>query len=115
MNHWGRAMVGAVALTVAGTTYAAGVEVRRWTLRQATLPVLPIGVSPVRILHLSDLHMTPRQQSKQRWVASLADLRPDLVVNTGDNLAHQRAVPAVLRALRPLLALPGVFVFGNND
>jgi predicted MPP superfamily phosphohydrolase len=48
-------------------------------------------------------------------VAALADLQPDLVVNTGDNLAHQRAVPAVLRALDPLLALPGVFVFGSND
>ncbi len=115
MNHWGRAMAGAAALTVAATTYAAGIEARRWTLRQATLPVLPVGASPLRILHISDLHMTPPQQSKQRWVASLADLRPDLVVNTGDNLAHPRAVPAVLRALQPLLALPGVFVFGNND
>ncbi|HYZ37301.1 MAG TPA: metallophosphoesterase [Pseudonocardiaceae bacterium] len=114
MSNWGRAAAGAAALTVAATAYA-GVEVRRWTLRQATLPVLPLGASPVRMLHISDLHMTPRQHSKQRWVASLADLRPDLVVNTGDNLAHPQAVPAVLRALRPLLALPGVFVFGNND
>lgn len=108
-------MAGAAALTVAGTAYAAGVEVRRWTLRQATLPVLPAGAAPMRILHISDLHMTPRQRSKQRWVASLADLQPDLVVNTGDNLAHQRAVPAVVRALEPLLTLPGVFVFGSND
>jgi uncharacterized protein len=114
MSNWGRAAAGAAALTVAATAYA-GVEVRRWTLRQATLPVLPLGASPVRMLHISDLHMTPRQYSKQRWVASLADLRPDLVVNTGDNLAHPQAVPAVLGALRPLLALPGVFVFGNND
>ncbi|HEY2766300.1 MAG TPA: metallophosphoesterase [Pseudonocardiaceae bacterium] len=95
--------------------YAAGVECRHWTLRQATVPVLPHGAAPLRILHISDLHMTPDQQSKQRWVAGLADLEPDLVVNTGDNLAHQRAVPAVLRALQPLLARPGVFVFGSND
>jgi predicted MPP superfamily phosphohydrolase len=114
MSNWGRAAAGAAALTVAATAYA-GMEVRRWTLRQATLPVLPLGASPVRVLHISDLHMTPRQHSKQRWVASLADLRPDLVVNTGDNLAHPQAVPAVLRALRPLMALPGAFVFGNND
>src|SRR5262249_59786258 len=64
---------------------------------------------------IADLHMTPHQRSKQRWLAGLADLRPDLVVNTGDSLSHQLAVPAVLRALQPLLALPGVFVFGNND
>ena len=115
MNRLGRAAVGAAALAVAGTAYSAGVEVRRWTLRQATLPVLPVGAPPMRILHISDLHMTPGQRSKQRWVASLAELQPDLVVNTGDNLAHPRAVPAVLRAVSPLLALPGVFVFGSND
>lgn len=108
-------MVGATALTVAGVAYSAGVEVRHWTLRHATLPVLPAGAAPLRILHISDLHMTPHQRSKQRWLASLADLRPDLVVNTGDNLAHQQAVPAVLRALQPLMTLPGVFVFGSND
>jgi len=102
-------------LGAAGIGYAAGVEVRSWTLRQATLPVLPVGARQLRILHLSDLHMTPGQGSKQRWVAGLAELQPDLVVNTGDNLAHQQAVPAVLRALQPLLPLPGVFVFGSND
>ncbi|MDQ4011668.1 MAG: metallophosphoesterase [Actinomycetota bacterium] len=111
----GRAVAGAAALTTAATAYAAGIEVRRWTLRQAMLPVLPVGAAPLRILHISDLHMTPNQDSKQRWLAGLAELQPDLVVNTGDNLAHQRAVPAVLRAVGPLLALPGVFVFGSND
>jgi predicted MPP superfamily phosphohydrolase len=37
------------------------------------------------------------------------------VVNTGDNLSHPRAVPAVVQALGDLLAVPGVFVFGSND
>ncbi|MEO7195044.1 MAG: metallophosphoesterase [Pseudonocardiaceae bacterium] len=115
MNRWGRATLGTAALTVAGVAYAAGVEVRRWTLRRATLPVLPVGAATLRILHISDLHMTPNQRAKQRWLADLADLQPDLVVNTGDNLAHLRAVPGVLRALQPLLRLPGVFVFGSND
>lgn len=115
MNRLGRAVAGAAALGAAGVGYAAGVELRHWTLRETTLPVLPARAAPLRILHISDLHMTPGQGSKQRWVAGLADLKPDLVVNTGDNLAHQQAVPAVLRALQPLLALPGVFVFGSND
>lgn len=115
MNRLGSAVVGAAALAVAGTAYSAGIEVRRWTLRQSTLPVLPDGATQLRILHISDLHMTPSQRSKQRWLASLVDLQPDLVVNTGDNLAHPQAVPAVLRALQPLMTLPGVYVFGNND
>jgi len=110
-----RAAASAVGLGIAGFGYAVGVERRRWTLRRATVPVLPDGAAPLRVLHVSDLHMTPGQRSKQQWVAGLAELEPDLVVNTGDNLAHPKAVPAVLRALRPLLALPGVFVFGSND
>lgn len=115
VNRLGRAVAGAAVLGATGMGYAAGVERRHWTLRQATMPVLPVGDPPLRILHISDLHMTPGQLSKQRWVSGLAALQPDLVVNTGDNLAHLRAVPAVLNALEPLLALPGVFVFGSND
>lgn len=104
------AAAGATALA-----YAAVVERRRWTLRTAELPVLAPHARPLRVLHVSDLHMLPGHRSKQRWVAGLAELRPDLVVNTGDNLSHAAAVPAVLRALGPLLDIPGVFVFGSND
>jgi hypothetical protein len=111
----GRAALGATAVGTATLAYAAGIERRHWTLRQATLPVLAEGARPLRVLHISDLHMTPNQKSKQRWVSALAELNPDLVVNTGDNLAHQNAVPGVLRALGPLLNVPGVFVFGSND
>jgi predicted MPP superfamily phosphohydrolase len=110
-----RAAAACAAIGVATIGYAAGIERRRWTLRAATLPVLPGGARPLRLLHVSDLHMTPDQHSKQRWVAALAELEPDLVVNTGDNLAHPKAVPAVLRALGPLLERPGIFVFGSND
>ena len=111
----GRTALGATAVGTATLAYAAGIERRHWTLRQATLPVLAEGARPLRVLHISDLHMTPNQKSKQRWVSSLMDLNPDFVVNTGDNLAHQNAVPAVIRALGPLLDVPGVFVFGSND
>jgi hypothetical protein len=59
--------------------------------------------------------MTPTQGRKQQWVRDLASLEPDLVVNTGDNLAHMRSVPAVLDSLGALLDVPGVFVLGSND
>jgi len=115
VNTLRRIALGTTALGVAAIGYAAVIERTRWTLREATIPVLAEGAAPLRVLHISDLHMMPGQRSKQRWVAELASLRPDLVVNTGDNLAHRHAVPAVLRALEPLLDLPGVFVFGSND
>jgi predicted MPP superfamily phosphohydrolase len=115
VNSWARLALGATTTGAATLAYAAGIERRRWTLRQNTLPVLAEGARPLRVLHISDLHLTPRQFSKQRWVARLAELKPDLVVNTGDNLAHPRAVPAAIAALGPLLDLPGLFVFGSND
>ena len=91
------------------------VEAGAFTLRRVTVPVLPVGSSPLRILHLSDLHLVPRQQRKIDWVRGLAALEPDLVVNTGDNLADVEAVPALLRSHRELFELPGVFVLGSND
>jgi uncharacterized protein len=100
---------------VLGLAWAAGVEVRWFALRRETLPVLPPGREPLKVLHLSDLHMTPRQRRKQAWVRGLAALRPDLVVSTGDSLAHMRAVPTVLDSLGDLLHVPGVFVLGSND
>ena len=45
----------------------------------------------------------------------LSALDPDLVLVTGDNMSHPTAVPGVLRALQPLLDVPGAFVFGSND
>jgi len=104
-----------VALGVAGLAYAAGIEVRSFTLREVEIPCLPSGARPIRVLHVSDLHLTPGQSKKRAWLRSLARLEPDLVVNTGDNLAHLDAVPPTLAGFGPLLDLPGVFVFGSND
>lgn len=107
----------AVAGTVAGaglTAYAMA-EARAYTLRRVTVPVLPPGSPDLRVLHLSDVHMTPGQRRKQEWLHGLARLKPDLVVDTGDNLSHRDAVPSVLASYGDLLDVPGVFVFGSND
>jgi uncharacterized protein len=106
----------AVGVTAAGAvTYAAGYEVRAFRLRRVDVPVLRSGSPPLRILHVSDLHVVPGQQRKVDWVRGLADLDFDVVVNTGDNLSHREAVPWAIEAYEPLLSRPGVFVFGSND
>src|SRR6201999_1895921 len=89
---------GAAALgsSVAGIGYAAIVERNAFVLREITMPVLSPGSTPLRVLHISDLHMTPGQRRKQAWLRELTNWEPDLVVNTGDNLSHPRAVPAVV-------------------
>ena len=108
----------------AGTIGLAGAVGLAWSvleaetmfaLRRVSVPVLPPGSGPLRILHLSDLHLVPRQQRKINWVRGLEALEPDLVVSTGDNLAAVDAVPSLLRAHGALLDRPGVFVLGSND
>jgi predicted MPP superfamily phosphohydrolase len=106
---------GATAIGAATLAYASLIERNMFTLRRYDVPVLAPDAEPLRILHLSDLHMLPDQRRKQRWVASLSALDPDLVLVTGDNMSHPTAVPGVLRALQPLLDVPGAFVFGSND
>lgn len=59
--------------------------------------------------------MAPWQRDKQEWVHSLAELEPDLVVNTGDNLGHERGLEGVRRAFESFRGVPGVFVNGSND
>src|SRR5918912_1739745 len=102
-----RLATGTALLGAATFAYASLVERNLFTLRRVDVPVLAPDAEPLRVLHVSDLHLTPGQRRKQRWVADLAGTDPDLVIVTGDNLAHVEAVPAVLRALDPLLELPG--------
>lgn len=106
---------GLAAAGAAAFGYASLIERNLFTLRRVDVPVLAPEAEPLRLLHLSDLHLMPGQRRKQEWVAALAGTDPDLVVVTGDNIAHPHSVPAVARAYRPLLDLPGAFVFGSND
>ena len=108
-------VLGAGTVAGAGLTAYAVWEAGQYTLRRVEVPLLPPGARPVRVLHLSDLHLTPGQRRKQDWVSGLSTLRPDLVIDTGDNLAHAASVPVVRDSLGPLLDAPGVFVFGSND
>jgi len=103
------------ALGAACVGYATAVEPRAFRLRRVTVPVLPPGMHALRVLQVSDIHMVRGQRKKQRWLQSLAGLRPDFVINTGDNLSDPEAVPDVLDALGPLMDLPGAYVFGSND
>src|SRR6476646_8534783 len=105
----------AVGSVVAGIGYAALIERNAFVLRELTMPVLSPGSSPLTLLHISDIHMRPKQRHKQAWLREMAGWEPDLVVNTGENLAHPKAVPAVVQPLGDLLSVPGVFVFGSND
>ena len=111
--------LGAAALCGAGTAaatlaYAHFIELNRFQVRTERLEVLPAGSEEIRILHISDMHMIPGQKRKTKFMHSLAELQPDLVINTGDNLSHIDGLDPLLQALDPLMDFPGVFVPGSN-
>ncbi len=95
--------------------YAVVVERNWFVLRQLKVPILAPGAEPLRVLHISDAHLTPGRRRLMSWIRSLDDLDPDLVVNTGDSVAHPQAIGYFLNSLGPLLDRPGVFVLGCND
>ena len=110
-----RALTLAAVAGGAAFGYASVIERNWFALRRFEIPVLPAGAEPLRVLHLSDAHLTPGRHRLLSWIRSLDALAPDLVVNTGDSIAHAAAVQPLLDALGPLLDRPGVFVYGSND
>ncbi|MDQ7991375.1 MAG: metallophosphoesterase [Propionicimonas sp.] len=109
-------VAGRLALVAAGCfAYGLLVESRSFRLRRVTVPVLPQGSPRLRVLHISDSHLLVRNRARARFIASLAGLEPDLVVNTGDNVAEPEAIATLHSSLGRLLERPGVFVMGSND
>jgi len=110
------AVVGAgAALGAAAGVWGIGIERYLFTVRRHVVRILEPGARSIRVLHVSDIHMAPWQHRKQEWIARLASLRPDLVINTGDNLGHVHGLSGLREALAPLAGVPGVFVHGSND
>jgi predicted MPP superfamily phosphohydrolase len=106
-------VVGAVG--AAAAIWGIGIERYLFTVRFHEVPVLPHGSAPIRVLHLSDAHMAPWQHRKQEWISALAELQPDLVVNTGDNMGHRDGLRGLRAAFDSFRGIPGVFVHGSND
>lgn len=105
-----------VGLGLAVAFYAVVIERNWYAIRRHRLPCLPPGARPLRILHISDLHLRSGQQRKQRFLRELARLEPDLVVGTGDYLGDEVSVDATvatMAAIEPRAA--ALFVLGSND
>jgi predicted MPP superfamily phosphohydrolase len=111
-----KTLLGAAAAAGAlGLGYVTVIERNWFALRRYDVPVLPAGAEPLRVLHISDVHLTPGRHRLLSWIRSLDALDPHLVVNTGDSISHPDAVQPLLDAFGPLLDRPGVFVYGSND
>ena len=110
-----RSLWGLGALAVGAFAYGVIVERGNYRLRLEQVPVLDAGSEPIRVLHLSDLHLAPWHRNAVSWIRALGDNPPDLVVGTGDFYGHRDALPTITKALEPLQGIPGVVVHGSND
>ena len=118
MTSRGFGRTAALSLLTAGAgvaVWSTMIERHLYTLREEEVPVLPRGSRPLRVLHLSDLHLAPWQHGRMSWVRSLGVLEPDLVVLTGDLMGHAESIDALRFTLEPLKKYAGVFVHGSND
>lgn len=99
-----------------GAFYAIVVERHWWAVRRFSVPCLPVGMEPLRILHLTDLHFRSGQGLKRRFLKTLSSEKWDVVVITGDLLGDPRSNEAVVSALKPIQAeFAKLFVLGSND
>lgn len=71
--------------------------------------------APLRILHISDLHLTKCRYAQLRFLMQAAHTQPDLLVFTGDLISQAAVLPELMRALESFAGIPGVFVYGSND
>lgn len=111
---------GAVAATVAGAAAVAwgSLVERQWfVLRHLTVPVLRSATGPpLRVLHLSDLHLPERSQRMAAFLERCARSGPDLVVVTGDLLGAPELIEdAVALLTRVRGTAPGLVVLGSHD
>lgn len=115
MSKSGLALAATGALALGVGVYGAVVEKNRFVLRQEQVPILDPGSKPIRVLHLSDIHMAPWHTGAVSWIKALRDLEPDLIVGTGDFLGHEKGLSALTEALLPFAGIPGAVTHGSND
>ena len=83
------------------------------------VPYLPRSMEGLTVVQLSDLHVGPyiRERELRRLVSVTNQLRPDIIVITGDILDRSLdSLPDTVRGLAGLQATLGVFaILGNHD
>jgi uncharacterized protein len=113
-----RAFLSAIAAGTSSALWARYVE-PRWFELTRTEVWIP-GVRPIRLLHISDIHMSDGMPAAdlERGLAMGLDQRPDLICLTGDFVSTTRGFDAVAltRMLRRAAdTAPTLAVLGNHD
>src|SRR5262245_36726651 len=93
LRPWARPVLALAAAGILCFAYGRFVE-PRWieiTHTRVETKRLPAGHRGVRIVHLSDIHSDPEPLLETRLPGLVAELRPDLIVFTGDCVNSREA------------------------
>jgi predicted MPP superfamily phosphohydrolase len=108
-----------LALAAAGVlcmAYGRFVEPRWLEVTTTRVPTarLPAGHRGVRIVHFSDLHSDRTPLLENRLPGVVRDLRPDLIVFTGDAANSPEGVPTFRACLASIASIAPTFVVKGN-
>jgi predicted MPP superfamily phosphohydrolase len=116
MSARARLVAGGALLAAGCAAWGVGFERRWYVLRSVTLPVLRSADAPLRILHVSDLHLLPGQRAVRSFLRGCAATGPDLVVATGDLVGSPDCIDDAVALLAEVRGdRPGLVVLGSND
>lgn len=96
--------------------YSGWVEPNAFEINEHTISHQKDVSSPVKILHLSDIHFARARPSLTRFFKRLAKIEVDFVFLTGDIIDCTSGIPLCIDHLKMLKPKYGIFaVFGNHD
>jgi hypothetical protein len=86
-------------------------EVCRYTVATAKLPK---GAGPIRIVQISDTHCDPKVRLEDRLPEIIADLKPDIILFTGDAINSIEGLPNFRRLMSGLAAIAPTYAVRGN-
>lgn len=105
--------IGTLGLAGALAADSGWYEPQALQVENATLPVDQPG-GRVRLVQISDLHLSSYNGYFAKVASTVARLQPDLIVLTGDYLEEERNIRGVLEFLRQLHARHGIYAVQGN-
>jgi uncharacterized protein len=99
---------------LACTGYARFVEPTWIDVSMMTIHTPKLKEASIRIVQISDLHCDTKPRNEERLVSIVNDLKPDIIVATGDYLNDASALPLLKNTLSRLEAPLGAFAITGN-
>lgn len=70
----------------------------------------------LKIVHLSDIHINKLYISADKIVKSIAEIKPDIILLSGDYIEKEKNIPEFIKFLCPIAAsYPVYLTLGNHD